>query len=174
MTDYAALREAAEKATGTKWESTDGVVWIDTRKQVCCGRGQYECCGEPDVIGGQEKIAEASIEDAAFIALANPTTVLSLLDALAASEATLLNVRQILAGTNVGSLPNDYPIERLALETWNTLQERTLEGLALIGRAEAAEAKLEKAREALERIDRRGGLGYDVHNLIAITLKDIA
>lgn len=71
--------------------------------------------------------------------------------ALADVEAKLEQVRQILAGTSVGSLPNDYPVERLALETWNTLQERTLEGLAMIGKVEAAEADLVKAREALTK-----------------------
>lgn len=58
------------------------------------------------------------------------------------AQATLERVRQILAGTDVGSLPNDYPVERLALDVWNTLQERTLEGLMLIGKLEAAEKRL--------------------------------
>lgn len=113
-------------------------------------------------------------------------TINRLRTALAASEAKLLNVRQILAGTDVGSLPNDYPIERLALETWNTLQERTLEGLALIGRAEAAEAKLEKAGEALKPFAVNAGMIQEGVDLIvspkfmddlrraATTLKDIA
>lgn len=68
-------------------------------------------------------------------------------------------VRAILAGTAIGSLPNDYPLSKLALETWNKLQERTLEGLALIGRieeiliiADAGSRRIETAMDACDKI----------------------
>jgi len=93
MTDTAELRKLAEAATPGPWEATDGVVWIDTREQVCCGlccgRGYQECCGEPDVIGGQEKVADANAPDAAFIAAFNPQTAIALLDALTATDAEI-------------------------------------------------------------------------------------
>lgn len=57
----------APKHTVTPWECDGGDIWVDARQQVCCGRGYSECCGEPDVIGGQELVATASPENAAFI-----------------------------------------------------------------------------------------------------------
>lgn len=53
--------------TPTPWEHTEGDIWVDTREQVCCGRGYNECCGEPDVRGGQDLIAQSNPVDAAFI-----------------------------------------------------------------------------------------------------------
>jgi hypothetical protein len=53
--------------TPTPWERTDGEIWVDTREQVCCGRGYDQCCGEPDIRGGQELIAQSNPADAAFI-----------------------------------------------------------------------------------------------------------
>lgn len=90
------LRKLAEAATPGPWEATDGVVWIDTREQVCCGRGYQECCGEPDVIGGQEKVADTNASDAAFIAAANPTAVLALLDELTALRAKVKSQAEAL------------------------------------------------------------------------------
>ena len=58
------------KATPRPWFRTDGDIWVDTREQVCCGRGYQECCGEPDVIGGKELIAQTGSEDAALIVTA--------------------------------------------------------------------------------------------------------
>jgi hypothetical protein len=50
-----ALENAVElvaKATPGPW-TTDGGRYVvhDSRHQVCCGRGRYECCGDPDVAG---------------------------------------------------------------------------------------------------------------------------
>jgi hypothetical protein len=53
--------------TPIPWEHTGGDIWVDTREQVCCGRGYDSCCGEPDVRGGQDLIAQSNPIDAAFI-----------------------------------------------------------------------------------------------------------
>ena len=66
--------------------------------------------------------------------------------------AEIEQAREILAGTAVGALPKDYPLERLAIETWNTLQERTIEGLALVGKVEALTAELHIAKEWSARV----------------------
>jgi hypothetical protein len=87
-----------------------------------------------------------------------PTTVVhvpaSLLhdaaDTITALRAEVEKAREILAETAVGSLPHDYPLERLATETWNTLQARTLEGLALIGKVETLTARVEELEGALK------------------------
>jgi hypothetical protein len=89
-----------------------------------------------------------------------PTTVVhvpaSLLhdaaDTITALRAEVEKAREILAETAVGSLPHDYPLERLATETWNTLQARTLEGLALIGKVETLTARVEELEGALKEI----------------------
>ena len=49
----------------------------------------------------------------------------------------LEKIRAILAGTDIMSLPNDYPTWKMAEDRMRTLNERTLEGLALIGQLEA-------------------------------------
>lgn len=52
----------------TPWEYTGGDIWIDTRSLVCCGDGRHgQCCGNPDVEGGQELVAQTSEVNAAFI-----------------------------------------------------------------------------------------------------------
>jgi hypothetical protein len=89
------LRELAAKATSGPWFDTEGAVWIDTREQVCCGRGTDQCCGEPDVIGGQELVAQCGQTDAAYIAAANPSVITALLDHISrlereAAEAALI------------------------------------------------------------------------------------
>ena len=77
---YTDRKEAAEKATLGPWFNEGNTIWIDAREQVCCGRGGQECCGYPDIIGGQEQIGEAGTADAHFIALANPTRILALIE----------------------------------------------------------------------------------------------
>jgi hypothetical protein len=86
----------------------------------------------------------------------------------AAAEITRLatemqEAREILAGTAVGSLPNDYPLSRLAIETWNTLQQRTTEGLALIGKIEALTARVKELEAALKDVDAEctAAIGYE-------------
>lgn len=69
--------------------------------------------------------------------------------------AEIKEAREILAGTAVGSLPNDYPLSRLAIETWNTLQLRTTEGLALIGKIEGLTARVEELEANLRWIDQQ-------------------
>jgi len=68
--------------TPTPWFQTGGVIWIDGRYLECCGRGHQECCGDPDVAGGQEQIAQAGEGDAAFIvqAVNNFDTLIEVLE----------------------------------------------------------------------------------------------
>lgn len=80
MIDIEKIRELARKATQGYWVAIDGAVCIDTTEQVCCGRGYTECCGEPDVKGGLEHIADSSPDDAAFIAEVSPAPVLAMCD----------------------------------------------------------------------------------------------
>lgn len=77
---HADLKEAAEKATPGPWFNDGGIIWYDSREQVCCGKGYQECCGQPDIKGGQEQLGEASEKNAEFIALANPSRILSLIE----------------------------------------------------------------------------------------------
>lgn len=58
------------KWTPGPWFANGAAVMVDTREQVCCGRRQDECCGEPDVKGGCEIIAECGELDACLIAAA--------------------------------------------------------------------------------------------------------
>ena len=59
-----------EHAPGPWFAEDDGTVWFDGREQVCCGKGYSECCGNPDIIGGQEVVVNASPKDARLIAAA--------------------------------------------------------------------------------------------------------
>lgn len=61
----------------------------------------------------------------------------------------LAQVREILAWTDLSSLPNDYPTAMMAADRMNRIQQLTLDGLAQIGRWEQAEAEIERLREAL-------------------------
>lgn len=91
--ELAAIKERLEKATPGPWESTDGDVWIDTRECVCCGRGSiHGCCGEPDVSGGQELLAQSNPTDADFIAHAR-TDIPALLSHIAFLTSQLASVR---------------------------------------------------------------------------------
>lgn len=91
------------KATPGPWEaSADGLIWHETAMtQDCCGHPRvvcdddgagnavpaYEvCCGEPIVHGGQESLAQASGDNATFIAHA-PDDIRDLLAALKAETA---------------------------------------------------------------------------------------
>lgn len=72
MPDQTHVMDEGTRFTPGPWESEGRVVWIDTREQVCCGRGTYECCGIPDVRGGQEQIGEFGTEADATLAAAAP------------------------------------------------------------------------------------------------------
>lgn len=78
---------------------------------------------------------------------------------LAHCEAEIEQARTILAGTAIGSLPDDYPLSKLVTEMWNVLQDRTTEGLSLIGRIEAileiadtGGRRMETAMDACDKI----------------------
>ncbi len=58
------------KWTPGPWFYTGQHIWYDSRELVCCGRGHGECCGEPDVKGGQELIAQTGENNAALISAA--------------------------------------------------------------------------------------------------------
>lgn len=77
--DRAALRATAEAATPGPWTAGDWHVWAKTSE------GNREVCG----MGGHDHIADAD-----FIAAADPSTVLALLDALDAAEAEVARLRR--------------------------------------------------------------------------------
>lgn len=79
-----------------------------------------------------------------------------------AAEQALADVRSALSAVDYASLPDDYPVVGIAHIRMQTLQERTLGGLAEIGRREAAEQALAEEREAYHassaRLARLGGI----------------
>jgi len=77
-------------------------------------------------------------------------------DRIAKLEAAMEEVRDILADVATVSLPNDYPTSRMAEDRMRTLKERTLEGLALIGKNEQVAAEVERLRAALEIMSMMG------------------
>jgi len=76
------IEERAEKATPGPWHAADdGVIWHETlMDQSCCGNGLpvwnsagteivgQECCGQPNVSGGQEALGQSSGDNAQFMA----------------------------------------------------------------------------------------------------------
>lgn len=58
-----------ERTPGPWYHDGCGTIFIDTRAQECCGRGdgRGECCGVPNVVGDYGPIATASKADAEFI-----------------------------------------------------------------------------------------------------------
>ena len=58
------------KHTPGPWFHHGSHVFVDSRYQVCCGRGKHECCGEPDVAGDYGPIADTSENNAPLIAAA--------------------------------------------------------------------------------------------------------
>lgn len=72
MTDYTReqIEEMLAGTTPGPWQADGTSVFVDTRRQVCCGKGQYECCGEPDIEGDYESIADAHPANARLIAAA--------------------------------------------------------------------------------------------------------
>ena len=88
------LRARAEAATPGPWEQNGRDVVADTRQQVCCGQGVFECCGIPDIEGDVFPVVNrCDPTDAAFIAAANPTTILALCDALETRDAEIATLR---------------------------------------------------------------------------------
>lgn len=79
-------------------------------------------------------------EDAEALAHASELRIMEI-------ETRLEHVRKILASTDIVSLPNDYPTYQIANDRMQRIKDLTLEGLGVIGRAEAAEAALVATRE---------------------------
>ncbi|MGV6874526.1 hypothetical protein ACUSIJ_17790 [Pseudochelatococcus sp. B33] len=64
-----------------------------------------------------------------------------------AAEQELTKIREVLRDIDYASLPDDYPVSKIARVRMTTLNERTKQGLAEIGRYEAAEQALAEERE---------------------------
>jgi hypothetical protein len=79
MSDYEALREAAEKATPGPWRRSGSWIMAPSRYLVA-------------LWGEGWKVEEA---DATYIAAANPTTILALLDRLQAAERVVEAAREL-------------------------------------------------------------------------------
>lgn len=54
--DLGGVVRLLEKATPGEWRVSGECVIFDDRRLVCCGRGMYECCGDPDVDGAEHPI----------------------------------------------------------------------------------------------------------------------
>lgn len=54
--DLGGVVRLLEKATPGEWRVSGECVVFDDRRLVCCGRGRYECCGDPDVDGAEHPI----------------------------------------------------------------------------------------------------------------------
>lgn len=54
--DLGGVVRLLEKATPGEWRVSGECVIFDDRRLVCCGRGRYECCGDPDVYGAEHPI----------------------------------------------------------------------------------------------------------------------
>jgi hypothetical protein len=94
----AELRDLLARATTGKWETAERRWMVVSGERLIS-----DCIGDTDT-----GLAEASA-NAALIALA-PTLAAELIEARAERD----EVRTILAGTDIGSLPDDYPLARLA------------------------------------------------------------
>lgn len=69
-----------------------------------------------------------------------------------AAEQELTKIREVLRDIDYASLPDDYPVSKIARVRMTTLNERTKQGLAEIGRYEAAEQALAEEREACAKV----------------------
>lgn len=65
-------------------------------------------------------------------------------DQITRLRAEVESIRDILASIEVASLPDDFPTSRMAEVRMRTLNERTRQGLALIGEVEALRAEVER------------------------------
>ena len=54
--DLGGVVRLLEKATPGEWRVSGECVIFDDRRLVCCGRGMYECCGDPDLDGAEHPI----------------------------------------------------------------------------------------------------------------------
>ncbi|MGV6875866.1 hypothetical protein ACUSIJ_24675 [Pseudochelatococcus sp. B33] len=68
------------------------------------------------------------------------------------AEKELAKIREVLRDIDYASLPDDYPVSEIAQARMTTLNERTKQGLAEIGRYEAAEQALAEEREACAKV----------------------
>ena len=106
MTDYAELKKLAEAATPGPWTATTAEWQCDWPECKCKVKGQEECHdGYWDGCPGVDKIYTLEMgdffamnnEDAAYVAAANPQTVLELLAENASLKAKLQEAREALA-----------------------------------------------------------------------------
>ena len=68
---------------------------------------------------------------------------------IARLKAEVASIRDILAATDLVSLPNDYPTAQMAIDRMERIKELTLDGLTQIGLRERSETEIERLREAL-------------------------
>ena len=70
-------------------------------------------------------------------------------DEITRLKAEVASIRDILAATDLVSLPNDYPTAQMAIDRMERIKELTLDGLTQIGLRERSETEIERLREAL-------------------------
>ncbi|WP_392352979.1 ead/Ea22-like family protein [Brevundimonas sp. LF-1] len=171
--DHAELARLAEAATPGPWEATGTTVWreeaVPIPVTVCCGNGlpSGECCGngveDCEWDRTQGEIANAGSNDAAFIAAANPATVLALLAEIAALRASASVIEPELGdlqATNADLSARLTEAERKLAEEeaevqrWKSAYDITHEQATENGSAaNALRGKLAEAVRLLRRID---------------------
>lgn len=91
------IERGLDGVTDGPWLEDGRHVFIDTREQVCCGRGvevgcpeggsMLECCGNPDFEGDYFAIAEGIVNNIPHIARCSPDTMREIIAYVRETEA---------------------------------------------------------------------------------------
>lgn len=124
------LEAGLEGVTPGPWYSEGTAVFFDTRKLACCGKGTFECCGNPDIDGDYGPVAETSETGARHIANCDPDTIRTLLSALQAQAAEIERLRKQVAPDEVPGPSHD--------EVMAKMEAKLREAVKLLTRVKAA------------------------------------
>ena len=122
MSDYKRLRELALAATPGPWEQQlDGWTVRVTQSDTDKERGWPICMTHHS---GPHRV-EQEVADSAFIAAANPQTILALLDALEAAQERERRLREWLDNnTTFYNVDADWPVEGQNIPVLAQVSER--------------------------------------------------
>lgn len=114
MTDYQHLRELAEQATPGPWKHKDGLIDGPNYAEVIY-TGPVDCMAY--CYGGSSTIEWERDVDAEFVAAANPTVVLDLLDRIATLTTQVRNQAAELEDTRAAHQLTRHQLDALATAT---------------------------------------------------------